>query len=61
MLVVLQPVLVANHLSVQFVNQFVHCGIQIFAGAFGKQIAAFDMDVAFSALSALLFLLIFNR
>jgi hypothetical protein len=49
--------LVPDHLAVQFVHQLVHRGIQIVMGTFGKQIIAFDMDVAFSSLSFFLLLL----
>ena len=61
MVVVLHTVFVADYLAVQLVNQLVHSSIQVCMGAFGEQVIAFDMDVAFGALSALLFLLLLNR
>jgi hypothetical protein len=60
-LVVLEPVFVAHHLAVEFVYQLVHSSVQIFTGALGKQIVAFDMDIALCALTTLLLLLVFDR
>jgi hypothetical protein len=47
-------VFVAQHLAVQFVGQFVHGGVQVGMGAFGKQVLAFDVDVALGALAQVL-------
>jgi hypothetical protein len=60
MMVVFQAVLVPDHLAVELVHQFVHGSVQIFMGAFGKHVTAFDMDVALRSLSSFLFLLILN-
>jgi hypothetical protein len=57
---VLQAVFVAHHLAVQLVHQFIDCGIQIGMGAFGKHVAALDVDIAFGALPSFFFLLLFN-
>ena len=59
--VVLQTVLVANHLAVQFVDEFVYGSVEVGVGAFGKHVAAFDMDIALGTLPSLFFLLLFNR
>ncbi len=59
--VVLDTVFVANHLTIQLVYQVIDRCIQIFVGAFSEHIAALDMDVAFSALTSLLFLLVLHR
>jgi hypothetical protein len=56
--VVLTPLLVGDYLAIEFVNQFVHGGIQIFVRAFGKQIVALDVNIALCALAALFLLLI---
>jgi hypothetical protein len=45
----------ARHLAVNFVRQFIDGGVQISVGAFGKNIAAFDMHIAFGALAAVFF------
>ena len=60
MVMVFHSVLVANYLTVQFVNQFVDSGVQVFMGTFGKHVAAFDVDIAFGTLPPLLFLLLLN-
>ena len=54
-------VFVLDHLAVQFVDQVVHGGIQIFVRTFSKQVVAFDVNVALSALAFFLFFLLFNR
>ena len=59
--VVLQTVLVANHLAVQFVDEFVNSGVQIGVGAFGKHVAAFDMDIALGTLPSLFLLFLLKR
>jgi hypothetical protein len=56
--VVLDAILVTHHLTVHFVDQFIHSGIQVSVGAFGEQVAALDVDVAFRSLPLLLFLLL---
>ena len=61
MVVVFNAVFVADHLAIELVDQVIHCGIQIFVGAFGKHVGAFDMDVAFCALTAIFFFLFFDR
>ncbi len=60
MVVVLQAVFVAHHLPVEFVDQFIHGGVQIRVGAFCKHVTAFDVNVAFGALPSFLFLLFFD-
>jgi hypothetical protein len=60
MLVVLNPILVAHHFAIQFVDQIVHGGVQICVRAFCKQIASLDVNVAFRTLSSFLFLLFFD-
>ena len=60
MMVILQAILVANHLAVQFVNQLIDGGIHVLVGTFGKHIAAFDMDIAFGLLTAFFFGLVLN-
>jgi hypothetical protein len=42
--VVLQAILVAHHLAIQLVYQFIHSGVQV-EWALRKQIIAFDADV----------------
>jgi hypothetical protein len=59
--VVLQTILVANHLAVELIDEFIDGGIQVFVGALGKHVTAFDMDIAFGTLPSLLFLLLLNR
>src|SRR6218665_68186 len=44
--VVLQGILVAHYLAVELVDQFVDRRVQVGVGTFGKQVTAFDMDVA---------------
>jgi hypothetical protein len=60
MVVILNTVFVTNHLPVELIDQLIHCCVQVFVGAFGKQIAAFDMNAAFGALPSLFFLLILD-
>ena len=60
MVVVLNAVFVAHHLAIELVNQLIHCGVEVFVGAFGKHVIAFDMDIAFSALSSFFFFLFFH-
>ena len=59
-LVVLDAVLVAHHLPIELVHQFIDCGVQVFVGAFRKQVAALDPDRAFRALAFFLFLLLLH-
>jgi hypothetical protein len=54
-------VFVLHHLAVQFIDQVVHRGIQVFVGAFGKEVVAFDMNVALRSLAFLFLFLLFNR
>ncbi len=49
----------AEH-AVEFVDQFVHCGVQVFVGALGKHVVAFDADVAFRTLTAFFFFLVLD-
>jgi hypothetical protein len=49
--VVGDAVFVFDHLTIEFVHQIVHGGVQVFMGAFGKQVIAFDMDVALGPLA----------
>jgi hypothetical protein len=58
--VVLQPVFVAHHLAVELIDQLVHGGVQVCVRAFGKQIAAAYMDIAFRSLSSFFFFLLFH-
>jgi hypothetical protein len=60
MVVILNTVFVANHLPIKFIDQLIYSGVQVFVGAFGKQIAAFDMNTALGALPSLFFLLILD-
>jgi len=60
-MVVLETILVADDLPVQFVDQFIHRSVQISMRAFCKHVAAFDMNIALGALPSLLFLLFFHR
>jgi hypothetical protein len=60
MMVGLQTVLVTHHLAVEFVDQFIHGGVQVSMRAFGKQLNALDVDIAFCFLPTLLFLHIFQ-
>ena len=59
-MVILQSVLVFDYLSVQFVYQFIHCGIHVFMRAFSKHVAALHVDIAFSFLTTLFFGLVLN-
>jgi hypothetical protein len=58
---VLEAVLVADNLAVKLVNQLIDRSVQVFMGAFGKHVAAFDVDIAFSALASFFFFLFLNR
>ena len=57
---VLQAVLVAHHLAVQFVDQLIDCCVQVLAARLSKQIAAFYVDIAFGSLPALFLFLLFD-
>ena len=59
--VVLQAILVAHHLTVHLVDQFIHGSIQVGVGAFGKQVVALHMDIAFRSLPLFLLLLLLYR
>src|SRR6218665_3699309 len=59
--VVLQAILVAHYLAVELVDQFVDRRVQVGVGTFGKQVTAFDMDVAFRSLAFFFLLLFFYR
>ena len=59
MLVIFDLFLVAADLSIEFIDQFINSGIQVFVGTFGKHVIAFDVYIAFSALSSVFFFLIF--
>jgi hypothetical protein len=59
-MVVLDAILVAHHLPVHLVHEFIDCSVQIGMGAFGEQVGPFDVDIAFGALALFLFLLLFN-
>ena len=61
MVVVFNAVFVPNHLAIKLVDQIIHSGVQVFVGAFGKHVVAFDVDVAFCALSTFFFFLFFYR
>jgi hypothetical protein len=57
--VVLQAVFMADNLSIQLIDQLIHCGVQVRVRAFGEHVAAFDMDIAFRSLASLFFFLVF--
>ena len=57
---VLQAVFVAHYLPVQFVDQLIDRRVQVLAARLREQIAAFDMDIAFSSLPALFLFLLFD-
>lgn len=54
-------VFMPHHLAVQFVDQVVHCGIQVLVGTFGKQVVALDMNIALCTLAFFFLFLLFNR
>lgn len=60
MVVVGDAVFVFDHLAVQFVDQLINGGIQIFVSAFCKQVIAFDMDIAFCPLAFFFLFLLFD-
>lgn len=59
--VVFDAVFVSNHLAIELVDQVIDCSVQVFVGAFGKHVTAFDVDIAFCALSTFFFFLFFYR
>jgi hypothetical protein len=61
MVMILQAIFVTNNLTIKLVDQFIHRSIQISMSTFGKNIIAFDMDIAFRSLPTFLFPLIFYR
>jgi len=58
---VLQAVLVAHHLAVELVDQFIDRGIEISVARLREHVIALDVDVALGPLPAFLFLLLFHR
>lgn len=60
MVVVLQAILVAHNLSIEFVYQFIHGCVEILMGTLCKHVATFDMDIALGTLPSFLFLLLLN-
>jgi hypothetical protein len=60
-MVILQTIFMPHHLTIQLIDQFIHCGIQISVRAFGKNIRSLDMNVALRSLSPFFFFLIFDR
>lgn len=60
MVVILNAVFVPDHLTVQFVYQFINRGIEVSVGAFGEHIGAFDVNAAFGSLPEFFFLLLFD-
>jgi hypothetical protein len=48
--VVLHAVFMAHDLAIHLVHELVHSGIQVEMGAFCKQVASLDVDVAFRSL-----------
>ncbi len=60
MVMILQTVFVLDHLSVEFVDQFIHRGIQVFVRTFGEHVVALHMDIALSTLAAIFFLFVFD-
>ena len=59
-MVVLNSVFVPDDLTVEFIDQLIYCCVQVRVGTFGKQIAAFNVDIAFGALPSFFFLLVFH-
>jgi hypothetical protein len=53
MVMVQDSVFVLDHLAVQFIDQVIDGSIEILMRAFGKQIIAFDMNIALCSLSCL--------
>ena len=52
-----EAVLVFDHLAIEFVHKVVHGGVQVLVSAFGKEVIAFDADVALGALALFFFFL----
>ena len=61
MLMVLQSILVAADLAVQPVHQLIDGGVQVFVSILHKNVLALDVQVDFSLLTTILFLLLFNN
>jgi hypothetical protein len=59
-LVFLHFVFVPHDLAVELVDQFINRRIQVFVRTLGKQVAAFDMNIAFGTLSFFLFFLLLH-
>jgi hypothetical protein len=59
--VVLDTVFVPHDLTIKFVNQVVHSGIQVFVRTFREQVAALHVNAALGTLASFFFLLIFHR
>ena len=58
---VCNAVFMPHHLAVQFVDQVVDGGIQVFVGTFSKQIVALHMNIALRTLAFFFLFLLFNR
>jgi hypothetical protein len=58
--VVLDTVFVPHDLTVKFVDQVVHSGIQVFVRAFREQVATLHVNAALGTLASFFFLLIFH-
>ena len=61
MVMILQAIFVTNNLTIKLINQIIHSSIQISMGTLGKNIIAFDMNIAFRSLPTFFFLLVFYR
>jgi hypothetical protein len=57
-MMIFHAIFVPDNLTVELVDQFIDCSVQICVRALGKQVATFDMDVALSPLPAVLLLLL---
>ena len=60
-MVVLQPILVAHYLTIQFVDEFIDGCVKISVARLREHVIALDVNVALRPLAAFLFLLLFHR
>src|SRR5450759_3880592 len=56
----LYAILVAHHLTIKLVHQFIHGSVQVFMGTLGKHVNALDVNIALRSLSYIFFLLRFH-
>ena len=61
MVVILEAILVAHHLAVELVDQFIDRSVEISVARLREHVIALDVDVALGALPAFLLLLLFHR